>query len=121
MELETLRIFVKVAELASFTRAGEQLGLSKARVSQSIRALEEELGSTLLSRTTRAVRPTPDGEHLLVRATRLLAEADEVSSMFQAARALRGRVRIDLPAIFARDVIIPRLPDFLGAHPHLEV
>jgi DNA-binding transcriptional LysR family regulator len=121
MELDTLRIFVKVAELASFTRAGEQLGLSKARVSQSLRALEDELGSTLLSRTTRAVRPTPDGEHLLVRARRLLVEADEVSSMFQAARALRGRVRIDLPAIFARDVIIPRLPDFLAAHPQIEL
>ena len=121
MNLESLRIFVKVATLASFTRAAEQLGIPKSRVSLRVQALERELGSKLLVRTTRAVRPSPDGEQLLLRASKLLQEADELTAMFQGARTLRGRVRIDLPTVFARDVLIPRLPEFLAAHPHLEL
>ena len=121
MNLESLRIFVKVATLASFTRAAEQLGMPKSRVSLQVQALERELGSKLLVRTTRAVRPSRDGEQLLLRASKLLKEAEELSAMFQGARALRGRVRIDLPTVFARDVLIPQLPEFLAAHPHLEL
>ena len=68
MNLESLRIFVKVATLASFTRTAEQLGIPKSRVSLQVQALERELGSKLLVRTTRAVRPSPDGEQLLARA-----------------------------------------------------
>ncbi len=121
MDLESVRIFLKVAELASFTRAGDHLNMPKARVSLRVQALEEELGSRLLQRTTRAVRLTPDGEQFQVRARRLLAEADELSSMFQAPSALRGQVRVDLPINFARNLFIPRLPELLATHPQLEV
>jgi DNA-binding transcriptional LysR family regulator len=121
MDLEAVRIFVKVAELSSFTRAAEQLGMPKSRVSLHVSALEEEVGSRLLQRTTRVVRPTPDGEQFLVRARRLVAEADELAAMFQAPSTLRGRVRIDLPVTIARDLIIPRLPELLAAHPSLEI
>jgi DNA-binding transcriptional LysR family regulator len=121
MDIDSVRVFVKVAELASFTRAAEQLGTTKSRVSLRLRALEEELGSRLLQRTTRAVLPTPDGEQFLARARRLVADADELAAMFQAPRALRGRVRLDLPVGMARDVVIPRLPELLAAHPRLEL
>ncbi|MGK4001549.1 LysR family transcriptional regulator [Sorangium sp. So ce1036] len=121
VDLESLKIFVKVAELGSFTRAGEHLGVPKARVSLRLSALEAELGVRLLQRTTRVVRLTPDGEELLPRARRLAREADEIGAMFQGGRALRGRVRIDLPVHLARDVIIPRLPELLARHPQLEV
>lgn len=120
LDLESLKIFVKVAELGSFTRAGEHLGMPKARVSLRLKALEAELGARLLQRSTRVVRLTPDGEELLPRARRLVIEADEIGAMFQAARALRGRVRLDLPVNFARDVIIPRLPELLARHPEIE-
>ncbi len=121
MDLESLRILLKVAELASFTRAAEQLGLPKSRASQAVQALEAQLGTRLLQRTTRAVRPTPDGEVFLVRAKRLVVEADELGAMFQVPRTLRGVVRVDLPMIFARDVLIPRLPELLALHPLLEL
>jgi DNA-binding transcriptional LysR family regulator len=121
MDLETLRIFIKVAELASFTRAGEQLGMPKSRVSLAVKGLEQDVGSRLLQRTTRAVRLTPDGEQFLGRARRLALEADELGSMFQLASAMRGRVRIDLPTIFAREVVIPKLPQFLSAHREIEL
>ncbi|MFM2417693.1 MAG: hypothetical protein RL385_2416, partial [Pseudomonadota bacterium] len=121
MDLEALRIFVKVAELRSFTRAGEQLGLSKSRVSTRIEELEVSLGSRLLLRSTRAVQPTPDGEAFLVRARRLLLDAEDLGSMFQVPRTLRGRVRLDLPVSISRDLIIPRLPELLAAHPQLSL
>lgn len=121
MELENLRAFVKVAELGSFTRAGAHLGRSKANVSLAVKALESAVGSRLLQRTTRAVRLTTDGEQFLVRARRLVLDAAELESMFQAPSTLRGSVRLDLPVTFARSLIIPRLPEFLALHPELEV
>lgn len=121
MDLEAVRVFLKVAELTSFTQAGHHLGMPKARVSLRVQALEGELGTVLLHRTTRAVRLTPDGEQFVLRARRLVAEADELSSMFQAPSSLRGQVRVDLPINFARDLFIPRLPELLAAHPQLEI
>lgn len=121
LELDALRIFVRVAELQSFTRAAEQLGMPKARVSLRVQALEAELGIRLLHRTTRTVRTTPDGDQLLARARRLVVDADDLAAMFQAPRTLRGLVRIDLPVGLARDVVIPRLPELLALHPQLEL
>ncbi len=120
LDLESLRVFVKVAELGSFTRAGEHLGLRKARVSLVLKGLEADLGASLLQRSTRLVRLTPDGEELLPRAKRLLLDADEIAASFQSAR-VRGRVRLDLPVNFARSLLIPRLPELLAKHPDLEV
>src|SRR5882762_9599346 len=109
MELDALRIFAKVAELASFTRAAEQLGMPKARVSMSVQKLESQLGSRLLHRTTRTVRMTQDGEQFFERCKELLADAEDLQAMFQQApSALRGRLRIDLPTGIARNVVIPR-------------
>lgn len=122
MDLDTLRIFVRVAELSSFTRAAEQLGMAKGRVSDAVTRLEAGLGTRLLQRTTRSVRLSPDGEQFMARAAELLREADELQTLFQpAGSGLKGRLRIDLPNGLARDLIIPRLPEFLAAHPQLEV
>ncbi len=122
MNVDELRIFSKVADLASFSRAAEQLGLAKGHVSTSVRQLEERVGTRLLQRTTRSVRLTQDGERFLERCKEFLAEAEQLQAMFQpAASGLSGRLRIDMPNILARDLIIPRLPEFLRAHPLLEV
>jgi DNA-binding transcriptional LysR family regulator len=121
MDIDSLRMFVKVAELASFTRAAEHLGLSKARVSTAVQALEADVGSRLLQRSTRAVRLTPDGEEFLPRARQLVGDADELASLFQTPSALRGRARIDMPQSLARSVFIPRLPEWLAAHPGVEL
>lgn len=121
MDLESVRTFVKVGELASFTLAADHLGLSKARVSTRVRELERSLGCTLLHRSTRAVRLTPDGERFLARARQLVIDGDELASMFHAPSDLRGRVRIDLPQGLARSLLIPHLPELLAGHPDLEV
>lgn len=121
MDLESVRMFVRVAELRSFTRAGEQMGVPKSRISLRVKDLEDQLGSRLLQRTTRAVRLTPDGEQFLTRGRALVAEADDLSTMFQATSSLTGRVRIELPIAFARDFVIPRLPDFFARHPRIDL
>ena len=122
MEIEALRIFARVAELESFTRAADQLGIAKGRVSTTVQQLEAQVGTRLLQRTTRRVRLTPDGEQFLERCKELVADAEQLQAMFQpASSGLRGRLRIDLPNALARDLIIPRLPEFLSAHPLLEV
>ena len=122
MEFNELRIFARVAELGSFTRAADQLGLAKGRVSTAVQQLEADVGTRLLQRTTRRVRLTPDGEQFLERCKELIADAEQLQAMFQpAASGLRGRLRIDLPNALARDLVIPRLPEFLSAHPLLEV
>ena len=121
LDLDALKIFLKVAELGSFTRAGEQLRLPKAKVSRRVKSLEAELGCALFQRSTRVVRLSPDGEQLLERARALVREADELGALFQSARALRGPVRVDLPINAARELIIPRLPELIARHPGLEL
>lgn len=119
--LDALQMFVRVAELSSFTQAADQLGLPKARVSTAVRQLEALLGTRLLHRTTRRVQTTQDGQAFYERCKDLLADIDEMQSMFQRVQALRGRLRVDMPVLIARDQIIPRLPEFLAAHPQLEI
>jgi DNA-binding transcriptional LysR family regulator len=122
MDLDQLRVFARVADLGSFTQAADQLGLSKGRVSAVVQQLEADVGARLLQRTTRRVRLTPDGEQFAERCKELIADAEHLQGMFQpAAMGLRGRLRIDLPNALARDLIIPRLPEFVAAHPLLEV
>jgi DNA-binding transcriptional LysR family regulator len=117
MDLAALRIFARVADLGSFTQAADQLGLAKGRVSTAVQQLEADVGARLLQRTTRRVRLTPDGEQFIERCKELIADAEQLP----AAVGLRGRLRIDLSNALARDLIIPRLPEFLAAHPLLEI
>jgi DNA-binding transcriptional LysR family regulator len=78
--LRQLRYFVAVAEELNFTRAAERLHLAQPPLSAAIRQLEEQLGVTLLKRTTRHVELTPAGKLLLEKGQKLLIDADEVFS-----------------------------------------
>lgn len=121
IDLDSLKVFARVAALRSFTEAARQLGMPKARASARVQSLEAELGTQLLQRSTRVVRLTPEGELLLKRTPAFLAEADEIGALFQAGRVLRGRVRMELPVVVALKFVIPRLPELLARHPQLQV
>jgi DNA-binding transcriptional LysR family regulator len=119
---ELLQIYARVAELASFTQAADSLGLPKASVSQAVQQLETRLGTRLLLRTTRRVQTTPDGQLFYERCKDVLADVDELQSMFQqGGHALRGRLRVDMPSGVARQQVLPRLGEFLAAHPLLDL
>src|SRR6201981_3954477 len=96
--LEPLLIFTTVADMGSFTHAADSLGIRKGRASTVIRKLEEDVGVRLLHRTTRSVRLTEDGRVFHARARDLLAEVDDLHSMFAGDRVgLPGRLRVALP------------------------
>jgi len=120
--LEALAIFVRIAEMGSFTHAAESLGIQKGRASNVVRALEAQMGARLLHRSTRTVQLTQDGRSFYARARVLLADAEELSSMFAGSEApLSGRLRIDLPTEFARSTILPALPTFMDRYPGIEL
>jgi len=120
--LDTLAVFSRVAELASFTQAAQAIGAPKASVSLAVQRLEAELGTRLLHRTTRRVQLTQDGLALYERGKDLLADVDELRALFRPADSgVSGRLRVDMPLGAARNVLVPRLPELLAAHPGLAI
>lgn len=120
--LDAMQIFVRVAELASFTKAADSLGLPKASISTAVQQLEGLLNTRLLHRTTRKVQMTQDGQVYYERCKDLLADMDELEGLFQqGASNLSGRLRVDMPSGMAKKWVIPRLPELLVQHPQLQV
>lgn len=120
--LDAMQMFVRVAELASFTKAADSLGLPKASISTAVQQLESLLATRLLHRTTRKVQMTQDGQIFYERCKDLLADMDELEGLFQqGASNLSGRLRVDMPSGMAKNRIIPRLPELLAQHPQLQV
>ena len=121
-QLDAMHVFVRVAELSSFTAAAESLGLPKATVSLAVQQLENLLGTRLLHRTTRSVQMTQDGQVVFERSKDLLADMAELQALFRKEpAAVTGRLRVDMPIAIARDLVIPNLSAFLRQHPALEL
>ena len=120
--LAAMKVFMRVAELESFTQAAEGLGLPKASVSMSVQALESEIGTRLLQRTTRRVQLTQDGLAFYERCKDLVADIEDVTTMFRrTSDRVTGRLRVDMSTGIARNLVLPHLPEFLDRHPGLEV
>lgn len=119
---EAMKVFIRVAELQSFTRAADSLGLPKATVSTVVQNLEARLGARMLNRTTRQVRLTPEGQSFLERCKDLLDDLDDVEAMFRIdASQIKGKIRVDMTVPTACDLIIPRLHEFIEQHPGIEI
>jgi LysR family transcriptional regulator, regulator for bpeEF and oprC len=117
-----MRSFARVAELHSFTRAADSLGLSRAVVSTHVADLERHLRCQLLHRTTRRVGLTGDGAEYLTRCQRILAELEAADETLRGARlGVQGRLRVDLPVAFGRALLIPALPRFTQRYPDLKL
>lgn len=114
--------FIRTAEIRSFVRAAESLGLTPSAVSKAVRVLENQLGMRLLHRTTRSVSLTDDGALFYERAIKWLADFDDIHSGHGAADSeLHGMVRIDMPFTYGRVLFMPCLAAFLARHPRLTV
>ena len=121
-DFEGLAIFAKVAEARAFSRAATDLGVSKATVSKAVTRLEERLGTRLFHRTSRHLALTEAGRTLLIRANRVLGEAEAAESeALDRAAAPRGLVRLAAPMSFGLAYVTPALPDFLAAHPDISI
>jgi LysR family transcriptional regulator for bpeEF and oprC len=120
--IDLFRIFARVAECASFTRAAGTLGLPRSSVSAAIAELEGRLGARLLNRTTRKVTLTQDGTAFYERCLRLLADMEETETLFRQGGATpAGKLRVDVPGRVGRLIIAPALPDFLARYPQLDI
>ncbi|MEO8249929.1 MAG: LysR family transcriptional regulator [Burkholderiales bacterium] len=120
--LAALRVFVRAAELGSFSRVAEQLGLPRASVSAAIAQLEAELGARMFQRTTRKISLTTDGAAMLERGRGLLEDFEAAYTQFRSPSAqVSGRLIVDVPSRIARRLLIPALPELLARHPALEL
>ncbi len=120
--LQTLQVFLAVAQRRSFTQAARDLGVTPSAVSQAVRQLEAQIGVPLLARTTRSVGLTEAGRSLMEGAGPGIAQA--VAALGRAAAdagQLVGQLRISAPQLAIPLVIDRILPGFLSRHPRVVV
>lgn len=121
-KLDSLRAFVKVVELGSFSEAGRQLRLSRSAISKYVGELEESLGVQLLNRTTRHASPTEAGQTYFERAMTILADIDAADqAVAQAQSSPRGLLRVNAPMSFGTLQLGPAVADFMASCPELQI
>ena len=121
-KLSAMRAFVRVVECGSFTKAAETLGGPKPTVSRWVQWLEGELKVVLLNRTARRVAVTPDGAAYFERATRILAEVDDLEAGLSSERAmLGGQLRVDVGSAVAQTILVPAMSSFFARYPGIEI
>lgn len=120
--LHAIRIFNRVVETGSFTKAADSLDIPLATASRLVHDLEAQLRVKLLRRTTRTVSVTADGAAYYDRTVHLVRELDEVNSAFGSDHARpKGKIKVDTSASFGSGFLIPALPRFHARHPEIEI
>ncbi|HIH2746036.1 LysR family transcriptional regulator [Burkholderia aenigmatica] len=118
--IRAMRIFTRIVEMNSFTRAAQALGISRATATRTVQELETALGMPLLVRTTRALRATPEGDAYYRRCVRITADVDELEASIRgAALHPSGPLRVELPTAVADAIVLPALGGFHARHPDL--
>lgn len=121
-KLSVMHAFRRIVERGSFARAAEDLGVSPALLSREIKLLEESLGSTLLTRTTRSMSLTDAGQIYYDEASGILDNVARVENRIRdGAGAVRGHLKVNASSSFGQTVIAPLLPGFLDAYPELRL
>jgi DNA-binding transcriptional LysR family regulator len=120
--LDTVAIFVAVAEIGGFAAAARRLRRSPAAVTRAVAQLEARLGVRLLNRTTRAVSVTEAGQRFLAGAKRALAEFEEIERAAAGQQtAPRGQLQVTAPIVFGRLHVLPIVGEFLSRFPAVSV
>src|SRR5437879_7035769 len=121
-ELESLRVFLAVAEQRSFSAAARQLSMTSASVTRAVAALEERLGVQLLLRTTRQVSLTSAGAVYAARVAPLVKGiGDAASETMEAQGITSGLIRVSAPMSLGLKVLPAVLPQFATLHPQTHV
>ncbi len=122
MDLNLVKYFSKVAQVGSFTKAAEALGIPKSTLSEKISELESDLKVSLLVRTTRKLTLTDAGKDFLTKVTPALEQIvvahDEVKDQ---SKPLSGHIRMTVLADFADSKFVEIIADFRAAHPEIEI
>lgn len=121
-QLDDIKGFVEVLETGGFSRAAARLGVSKSIISRRISRLEADLGTRLLSRTTRGISPTEAGLEFKARAQRILADLEEArDAVMRQGDGLSGRLRVAAPLSFGARYVAPLLGALAERHPRLDI
>jgi DNA-binding transcriptional LysR family regulator len=120
--LQTMSVFVAVAEEAGFAAAARRLSLSPPSVTRAVSELERRLGAKLLHRTTRSVQVTDAGQRYLADCRRILTEIEEVDRHAAGIHAPpRGAVTVTASVLFGRMVMAPILLELLDRYPEISL
>ncbi|MDN3638800.1 LysR family transcriptional regulator [Simiduia curdlanivorans] len=122
MNIDHLKLFVRLAYTQNISAAGQALGLSPAVASSYVSKLEQSIGVRLLHRTTRKVSLTEEGLAFLPHAEDVLASVEAARAAVGAGQlSPQGRLRVAAPVSFGRMHLVPALPGFLTRYPELQV
>lgn len=119
-QIKAMKVFVRVYERSSFTQAAEDLNLPRATLTHGLNQLEARLGTRLLERSTRRVKPTLDGEAYYARCLHLLAELEDAEQAFRSV-APKGMLRVNLHGTLAKYFVVPALPEFMARYPDIQL
>jgi len=120
--LDLIVSFAAAARHASFAKAARELALSPSAVAKNIARLETQLGVRLFHRTTRQMTLSQDGEDIFVRCLRILEEVESLEgSITESRNGLSGTLRIDVPVVYGRLIVLPVLMKLIANTPALKV
>lgn len=121
-KLVAMRVFRRVAELGSFTRAADDLDITAATVSKHIAFLERDIGTRLINRTTRRMHLTDAGRAFLERTQALLDGLDDAELEARGVQAEpRGTIRLNVPMSFGLTHITEAIDSFLVRYPEIDI
>lgn len=121
-KLQAMATFVRVVQAQSFSKAAETLAMPRSSVTTTIKNLEAHLGTPLLRRSTRSLSLTEAGARYFASCQAILADIAEAEhDMAATTQAPRGRVRVDMPGVIGRALVVPRLREFEARYPDIEV
>ena len=117
-----MQLFVRVAETGSFAAVAQQMNVARSVVTRQVSALEKQLGTKLMTRSTRSLTLTPAGAAYLEKCRVILNMVDAAESSLAEEKAEpRGRLRLGLPLSYGLQKLMPLLLQFAHAHPHIEL
>ncbi len=118
-QFQALRLFVQIARTGSFSKGAREMKLSQPTASRIMALLEEQLGTALFARSTRALVLTDAGSSYLARVRPILDALEEADNAIRGGDDLRGTLRVGVSSVLASRAIVPRLDAFLARHPDL--
>lgn len=121
-KLSVMKAFCRIVERGSFSRAADDLGVSAALLSREVKLLEESLGTSLLTRTTRSMSLTDHGRHFYDEARDIVEAVSRVEDgIRKSASSVSGPLKIGCSNAFGDAIVAPMLPDFLAEYPDVRV
>lgn len=121
MDSRFLQTYVHVVELGSIAQAARHQGLTPATVQQRLRALEGDVGSALIVRSGRTVKPTPAGMRILERARHILRDVRDLRSAASDTALPAGPLRLGATPTALTGIMPPVLRTWVASHPHIEI